>query len=379
MLESGKLRIIGPIVKSQVVDGRGFFTGPFLYYFLALLGIATNWNVYIMTGVFSSLWILAFVAVFIWLKRRFDGLTAMFVYVLLSFFPLFLPQSRSIWNPHLIPIFGILSVWCLDRRKENIIYYLLTGLFFGLGLNVHFSAVLWIPAYLFIGFYEITKKQFRFWAWTLFSLGVIAGELPYIIFEFRHNFYNIRTFIFQLQSGGLIETSRFGSSYYYLYPLLPYAAFFLGYIINKLLHLKRRLLVTVTVYLLSAYFLILSFGTLGQTPIYPLGLSMSEQKKIVNMIIQDNQTKFEVAETVSGDTQSTEIRWWLRVAGIKVMNVSEYDNALILYLIAPESRPPEVEDVWEVRAFRPFIVDLKKDLGNNIFLYKLKREVRRGE
>ena len=379
MLESGKLRLIGPIVKSQIVDGRGFFTGPFLYYFLALLGIVTNWNVYVMTGIFTSLWILAFVAVFIWLKSKFDGLTALLVYVLLSFIPLFLPQSRSIWNPHFIPIFGILSFWFLDRRKEKVIHYLLSGLFFGLALNVHFSAVLWIPAYAFMVFYEVARKKFILWPWILFFLGAIVGELPYLIFELRHNFYNFSTFIFQLRSGGLVQASRFGSSYYYLYPLVPYAAFFLGYIINKQLTYKRRLPVTVFVVLVSMYFLILSLGSLGQTPIYPRGLGMSEQKKIVNLIVQDNETKFEVAETISADTPATEIRWWLREAGIKVMEVSEYDNAPILYLIASENRPPEDEDVWEVRALRPFSVELINDLGNKIFLYKLSREDRKGK
>ena len=374
MLESGKLRLIGPIVKSQIIEGRGFFTGPFLYYFLALLGMMTNWNVYVMTGIFSSLWIFAFIAAFIWLKNRFDELTALFVYVLLSFFPFFLPQSRSIWNPHFIPLFGIMSFGFLDKRKESIFYYLLSGLFFGLALNIHFSAVLWIPAYAFIVFYEIVKRKFIFRPWILFFLGVIAGELPYIIFELRHNFYNISTLIFQLQSGGLFESSRFGSGYYYLYPLVPYATFFLGYVFNKLLTRKRRLLVTALVILVSIYFLILSLGSPGQTPIYPQGLGMSEQKKIVNLIVQDNEKKFEVAETISADTQATEIRWWLREAGIKVMEVSEYDKAPILYLIAPESRPPKDEDVWEVRALRPIRVEFKNDLGNKIFLYKLIRE-----
>jgi len=45
-----------------------------------------------------------------------------------------------------------------------------------------------------------------------------------------------------------------------------------------------------------------------------------------------------------------------------------------LYLVTTGKRPPEKETVWEVKSLAPFKISFKKDLEDNLFLYKLVRE-----
>src|SRR4030042_4594353 len=144
MIDSKKLSLIGPMVTTKVIYGRGFFVGPIYYYLLAILGIISSWNVVFITGVFTLLWIAAYILIFFWLTKRFADWISLSVYALLSFYPWLIPLSRFIWNTNLIPLFAVLLFWALEERKKNVLNYFLAGAFFGLGVSFHYSALLWI-------------------------------------------------------------------------------------------------------------------------------------------------------------------------------------------------------------------------------------------
>jgi hypothetical protein len=371
MLDAGKIRLTGPIVMSKMIEGRGFFSGPLHYYVVALLGLATNWNVVLMTAFFTLLWIVFFIFTFVWLRNKFGNLIALTVYAVISFLPVFMPLSRTMWNPHFVPLFGILFLWALDKRGRNTIYYFLSGLFFGLGLNVHYSTVLWIPIVFWVVGQEMRKRKFLLKNWLLFSGGVFLAELPLVLFELRHNFYNLKTIIFQLKYGELSRGYTFALPYYFLYPGIPVFGFLLGYCLQKLMKTKIFTPLTVLLVLVILLFLKQDLGVYGQKGAYPRGWNLARQKQVVDLIIADNEPEFEVAETINSDTRAAEIRWWLRRKNIQVMGVADYDKARVLYLIAPKRRPPVSETVWEVSAMRPFKIEFQKDLGEGLYLYKL--------
>ena len=116
MVDSRKIRLIGPLVATKVIEGRYFFTGPTFYWLLAILGIALNWNVIGMTGFFALYWIGTFILIFYWLKRRFGYLVALLIYALVSFIPFLVPYSRIIWNVNLVPFFG-----CAVKFRRNLL------------------------------------------------------------------------------------------------------------------------------------------------------------------------------------------------------------------------------------------------------------------
>lgn len=372
MVDAGKIKLIGPIVMSKMIMGRGFFTGPTFYYLLALLGISMNWNVVYMTGFFTLLWMATFILIFFWIRSHFGKWIAITLYALLSFYPTFIPYSRLMWNPHLILFFGVLFLWVLEKREMGRRNYLWAGILFGLGLSVHYSALLWGLIILYYLYDDLKRKAFSFRSWVLFAVGVILAEFPFMLFELRHNFYNLRTIIFQIRYFQLSAGFTFKLFYYFWFPTLPllckiYAAF-----------LKRAGKISPPIVIFSQIFLIIflltqSLGSKRQAIFYPKGWNLKAQQKVVDLVINDNEKNFEVATTIDSDTRALELRWWLRQKNHESMSVEDYDKADVLYLVAPESRPPEIETVWEVRALRPFTVIFTDDLGEGLTFYKLVR------
>jgi hypothetical protein len=375
MVDSGRPRLTGPMVLSKMVDGRGFFTGPVHYYVLAIIGIASKWNVIFMSAIYTSFWIVSFIIIFFWLRHRFGGGIALLVYSLLSFYPEVIPISRMIWNPHFLPLFGTLFLLFLDLRKKNVLFYFFSGLSFGLALSAHYAAVLWLPIVVFVLIKDIRGKDFSFKAWGLFVLSIILAESPFILFELRNNFYNLRTAIFQVQNFKPSAGYTLALSYYYVFPYIPVIGYLLGMILFRLKKTKWFVFLNVLLLFLLLLFLIDSFKGKGVKTLYPYSWNLATQKKAADLIIEDNEPLFEVAETINSDTRALDLRWWLREKGIKPMGVTEYDKAEILYLIAPKKRPPETETVWEVISIRPFKIEREVGLGGELIFYKLVKMV----
>jgi hypothetical protein len=370
--KSGKISLIGPSIASKEVMGRNFFLGPFYYYVLEVLGVLTDWNVIAISAFFTFLWPLTFIIIFIWFYKRFGGAVAILSYSILAFIPWYVMMSRQIWNPQPVPIIGILFIIFLlkGRRKIN---YFWAGLFWGLGLAFEYLTGLWVVVAGYFVVNEIRSKQFRLANWLMIPLGIAVAEFPLILFEIRHNFYNLRTILFHIQYGQISQGYKFGLVYYYAYSLLPFTVYVFGLILSKLRKRKYFNLIFVLGFAISAILLIQSLGPSGRKPLYPPGWSVQKQKDVAAVIINDHPTDFEVAETINADTRAMDLRWWLENAGVSVMGFAGYSSSPVLYLVTTDKRPPEVDTVWEVSSMRPFRVEFKKDMGDGILLYKLVR------
>lgn len=375
MVDSRKLRLNGPMFQSKIVEGRGFFSGPTYYYLLAVLGIIFNWNVFFITGVFTFFWVFTFIIIFFWLKKRFGETISLTVYALLSFWTRLVPFSRFIWNPYFLPLFGALFLWLLDLKGENKIFFFLSGLSFGIAFSAHYAAFLWMPIILFVIVREIKEKRYSFYPWLSFAIGAILPQMPLVLFELRHNFYNIRTILFQLSyyQGRTFPVRTFTPVHYYLFPGIPIIGFLTGWILNKLkttVFFKPGLFILL---ILLLFFLKRDLIGLGQKPTGENSWSIASQKQVADLIIKDNEKIFEVATTHNADTRAMALRWWLRMAKHEPMSVVDYDKTDVLYLIARPSRPPETETVWEVYSLRPFKIAFKRPLEDDLVFYKLAR------
>lgn len=371
-VKSGKIMLIGPSVASKEVLGRNFFLGPFYYYVLEILGILTNWNVVMISAFFTFLWPLTFIIFFFWFYKRFGGVVAILSYSLLCFIPWYVMMSRQIWNPQFVPLIGIFFMIFILRRQRKTDYFL-AGLFWGIGLGFEYLTGLWLLIIIYCIATELRSKKFRLSNWLLIPLGVVIAEFPLILFELRHSFYNLRTILFHLQYGRISQGYKFNMVYYYAYSLLPAAAYIFALFLSKLKKTKYYKFICILIIGFSITLFSMSLGPSGRRALYPPGWSIQKQKDVREVIINDHSKDFEVAETINSDTRAMDLRWWLNEAGVKVMDFADYDKASILYLVTTKNRPPETENVWEVSAMRPFKIEFKKDMGDGILLYKLKR------
>src|SRR3989344_1088915 len=136
------------------------------------------------------------------------GILASLIYAI-SFFVQ--RADRFIWVVGPILFFTTLYFLIVDKifaeKKNNFISFLLLGAVAGLALNFHFQAVSFILVTLILTFIYFPLKAVLK-AQTAFFFGIILFIFPLLIFELRHNFYNLHGIILLFKdSSGLALSS----------------------------------------------------------------------------------------------------------------------------------------------------------------------------
>lgn len=205
MLVDHKFTLLGP-----TASVGGFFLGPIYYYFMlpflwffrldpvgpavmvALFGVGTVCLLYKVGRDF------------------FDQKTGLMAALLYALSPLVIAYSRSSWNPNLVPFFSLALIYTLWLvvEKDKWKYLFLTGLFLGIGLQLHYLFTFLIPvavSYLLIYGRAWTKIKYHLLAF----LGFLVGYSPFLAFEARHGFPNTQTVLkFIFSSGDTGFTGR---------------------------------------------------------------------------------------------------------------------------------------------------------------------------
>ncbi len=203
----GHLTLLGPSVSVG-----GFFLGPVYYYFMApflwifnydpvgpavmvaLFGIATVLLIYKVGGEFFG---------------RKAGIIASSLYAIS---PLMIIYSSSSWNPWLLPFFSLLALYTLYKGqiKNKLLFYLATGLFLGIAVQLHYTALFLLPivfVYVLMGdlFMSRTYKKIikpLIIKYLILLLGYFIAWLPFLFYEINNGFPNLRAiFNFVLNTG----------------------------------------------------------------------------------------------------------------------------------------------------------------------------------
>lgn len=378
MVKNHRPRLIGLKVGTKEVLGRAFFTGPFFYYLLAILGILFRWNPITITLIFLFFWWLTGLGIWYLVRRVYGDEAAVTAYGIFAACPFLASFSRIVWNSGLLPlisVFFFFSLYKILKEKTNS-WWLLSGFFLGLGLNISYATFLWIPIFAIFYFWHFKRRKWSLRPLIFIFIGFILGELPLLLFEVRHGFYNLRTILFFLKHGVLEgRTKGAVTDYHFIFALLPLFFLLWGSVysrIAKKFGLAKTLFLSLV--LITALTLSINWQQEWGTGM-PDGWTLAKELKVANLICENIGTQaFEIAETINGDTRAHDLRFFLSFYGCPPLGVEDYPSADILYLVTTSKRPPEEETVWEVKSLRPFKISFKKDLEDDLFLYKLTRE-----
>lgn len=185
-----------PTLLGPTASVGGFFLGPIYYYLMTPFLFLFNYNP-VGPAVMVALFGVATVYLIYKVASEFFGKTSGLVAALLySISPLVIAYSRSSWNPNLMPFFSLLTLYTLykavERRKS--ILFLLVGFLLGITMQLHYLTVFLgviVGTYVFIlglpKYSEILKRYIYIFA------GFIVGWLPFLAFEVRHGFQNIKS------------------------------------------------------------------------------------------------------------------------------------------------------------------------------------------
>ena len=174
----------------------GFYLGPIYYwmaapflllwhldpvgpaYLVAILGVATVLLLYKFINEALGFW------------------PAILASSLYGIAPLIIRYSRSSWNPNPLPFFSLLLIYFiyLGIKKKRYIYFLLAGASFGIAVQLHYLAAI---LFLISAIIVCVNTNFKNWPKIAFlaTIGFLITFSPFLIFEIRHNFPNIRTIL----------------------------------------------------------------------------------------------------------------------------------------------------------------------------------------
>lgn len=196
----GKFTLLGPT--SSV---GGFFLGPIYYYFMApflwlfnydpvgpaimvaIVGVITVWLVYKIGAQFFNTQ---------------AGVIAAFLYTIS---PVVIAYSRSSWNPNLMPITSLLCLYTLYNAvtRNNKWLFIVCGVLLGIAMQLHYlSTFLGVIVLIYIAcvnylnnkkLITVLKKSVE--ENIIVFVGFIIGWIPFLAFEARHGFLNIKSIL----------------------------------------------------------------------------------------------------------------------------------------------------------------------------------------
>lgn len=208
------------VVKHFIVDGdipfigptasvAAFFLGPLYYYLMApflflfrldpvgpavmvaLFSVATVFLIYIVGSTWYGKW---------------AGVIASSLYAVS---PLVIAQSRSSWNPNVVPFFALLYIYAVYKsiQTKNLWWFFVAGACIGAGIQLHYLFLFLLPVGFMYFLLYGRRKEFLL-KYLIYVIGAIVVLLPFIGFEVKNGLPNTKTIIAFLTAGKEVAYSN---------------------------------------------------------------------------------------------------------------------------------------------------------------------------
>lgn len=207
MLTQYDIPLIGP-----PTSVGNIYLGPLYYYMMAIPMALFNLNPVSAAGMVALIGTMTVFLIYylgkIWFSKK-AGLAAAFMYAIS---PVTIIYSRSSWNPNPAPFFALLSVFGIFKSYQsgNFKWLILSGFGAAAAIQMHYLALIMVPILVIlwlIEFFSKSKKN-HFWKGTVFALiAFIIVMLPLLVFDFKHNFLNLRALSSLSGSGSITADS----------------------------------------------------------------------------------------------------------------------------------------------------------------------------
>lgn len=208
IFQDGKLTLLGP-----AASVGGFFLGP-AYYYLVIPGfLISGMSPVGMAAEVAVLGIFSVLALYLLVRTSLGVVPAFFAALTYAVSPTIVTFSRSSWNPNIMPFLSlcIFAFLLLAKEKNNKIFYLFSGAFFGLAIQSHYlGLILSLPIIILTAVFSFRNIKNIFISYLLLALGFITTFSPYVLFELRHGFTNTLTIIdFVTKPSGAVGIKKF--------------------------------------------------------------------------------------------------------------------------------------------------------------------------
>jgi hypothetical protein len=252
-------------------------------------------------------------------------------------------------------------------KFKKLVNLFLVGVLCGIGVSLQF---LFAPLAISVLIINSWKNKRWLLGALIFILGAVLGNLPMVLFDLRHNFYETQT-LFQY----LIDTLRGKSgatfAYYYLLPFWPVASILGGLLIVKISNWRK--LLGALILLIYLYLNITSQRVSFTLPTgMPAGIKVSDIDNASRTIADNADGDFNVSEVLDFDKRAYVLRYYLEfVYAKKPLGETEYQNIKTLYVLSQKDYNFDNSGVWEVNSGGKYQISLLSFVGKSYAVYKL--------
>lgn len=367
IIKEKKLQLIGPPF-SYNLKGRYIFQGPLINYLPILFFASGNFDPPTSTFLFIVFGAMMIIPFYLGAKWLINQNGAILIIIIYSLFPLFIDYSRFLWSPNFQFILNGVLIFLLGlyKKTNNKLIFFTIFLLSGLLLQLHYQYTVIIIG-LFI-YYFLVKRE-KSWKILLFLSGVSLGFFPILLFEARHNFYNLKTAILFLQHfQEVFLTKKNGAinSHYLLSSLL-----FLLLIITSFLKQKIKIYHLVGIFIILFSWSFIKFNHKLSDP-FNVGIkwNYSNEVKTYNIVKSQNIKNFNVAH-LNYDNKAVVQKFFLMRENVAA-NFEDYYKNKYLFAVTDDENFGKYK-AYEIAAFYPRKILKKWKINKKYDLYLLER------
>lgn len=351
IFQTGKLTLIGPQISANL-NGHFVFQGPAITYMALFFLYIGRWEPVASSYLFTLFCSLMIFPLFFGVKKLINEKAAWFMVIIYTLIPYYINYSRFIWNStfllSLLPI--LIYLMGLYKEKKSKPVFFLVAFWLGLLLQFHYQFILVIFG---IFLYYFLFKKLKIFYFLLFVFGLMVGFSPLIIFELKHDFYNIRTMILFAQNWNQVDRpGRITTPHYYISISFMLLILIFGILAKKIKNISYRL-ITVFAIILTVYSFIVYLPRPNHAFWAPADpWNYLTEKKIYEIIRSTGIKKdFNVANLAYYDTPAIVVKYFMKRDGYKI-NYEDYYRNKFLFVIS-EGNKYLTSQSYEIATFKP--------------------------
>ncbi len=366
-----KLTLIGPQI-SATYQGRLLFQGPITYYLFLFFLLLGNWDPVKASYLFMIFASLSIFPLYFGIKKLSNRKVSFIFLVIYSFLPYFINYTRFLWNSTLQLSMLPYLIYFLSNyyQKKTTINFFIVSFFLGLLTQFHYQFL--IIVFGFFVYFLINEKN-KIKTFFFFTLGIALGLLPLLLFEIRHNFYNLQTAILFLKNWSKVDKpGGINTPHYYL----SLSFFFIFLTLIRLKNFVKKLSTKIIILLaitLFFYSLLQNSKKPQQSYWAPAKYWHYPMEEKAYQIIKQTKLKenFNVADLSYYNTKAAVIKYFLIRDGYQI-NYEDYYQNRYLFVIA-HNKDYEETLSYEVAFFKPRKLIKKWSLNDYYQLYLFER------
>jgi hypothetical protein len=369
-----KIPLIGNPVNSTVYQGHFLYQGPGYYYMLFPFLLVTNFDPVHSSYLFMLFCALMVIPLYYGMKLLINKNTAWLMVIIYSLLPYYVNYTRFHWNPNyqlsLLPLL-ILFMGFYKKYKSQKLFFLIS-IFLGFLFQFHYQFIFVI---LGLAVYYFLIKKVSPLLLIHFFIGLAIGILPLLLFEIKHDFYNIRTLILLItHHNEVVSAGSITTPHYYLSLSFMLLVAVLAIVRNKLPKGRTFFYVSSALaVVLFAWSALLNF----QKPAtaywsYAKNWTYPDTEKVYQIIQSQHLKDYNVADLTYYNTKASTIKFLLKRDNVDINYEDYYQNK---YLFVEKASKTNVYDTlsYEVAGFRPAKLLHTWKINNYYNLYLLKR------